>query len=272
MRIFDYRLYYRADHEYGNSLVKIEINDGSHWLSGNELREAYESSRPVDVGAMLRVGIRTLESYGMTNVERLLERKQVYLPGIVQSLDEMRNLGWDVLPYPRKFLPCDVNKCLASVKQAGIEIDASNIIRSDYTFETNGLAIKAAVDLLVDAGVPFNIYADWNLWKDLPSIGGQALYNYMMGFARVGMYNRVFTAHPDDPLCHGVADHLLLKWAARTGMHTLSRDEFDEFDLDYDFVLHGAEWGCPRLHKFRCEKGIFSIPDLGLSIEVPTSF
>ena len=272
MRIYEYRLYYRADYEHGNSLVKIEVGDGRRWLAGDELREAYESSRPVDVGAMLRVGVRTLESYGMENVERLLERKQVHLPGIVPSLDEMRRLGWDILPYPRKFLPCDADLCLAEVKLTGIELDASNIIKSDCTFDTNGLAIKAAVDLLVGAGVPFNIYADWNLWKDLPDIGGRMLYDYMMSFSRVGTYNRVFTARPENPYCLGKADPMMLYWANRTGMHTLSRDEFDEFDLDYDFVLRGAEWGHQRLHKFRCEHGVFSIPDLGLSIEVPSSF
>lgn len=273
-RNLDCRLYYRADRAHGNSLVKIEVGEDGRWLPGDELRRAYHQGTPADfdLEIMLHMAVKELKEHGLADVDRLLQRKQVFLPRIVPEFRTSPVFGWKVLHYPRKFVPQDAAKCLADVRLCGISLDASNLIKSDSSVDTGGLAVKAAVDLLTGNGIPFNMYTDWSLWSDLRGIGGRELYDYMMGFSRVGVFNRVFTARPEDPHCRGKADPMMLYWADQFGMHTLSRDEFDEFDLEYDFVLHGAEWGRQRLHKFRCGNGVFSIPDLGLSIDVPDHF
>lgn len=262
-----FRMFYRCDLYHDDSLVKIAVGDDCHWLTGREMKAAYERGQPVHTSALLRATEEALKERGMSGCERLFAGKQVFFEGGLLPLERLAGIGWDLEPYPWKYTASpDRAAILADVREKGISVDVANLVGSDQTVDTRGLVLKGVVDLLDRQGVPFNMYEDYSAWGWLRRHCGEEAYRYLMSFPREGKLRRVFTPKDES------ADARMLRWADADGMHCLSRDEFDEFDLSYDWVLHGAERGRPRLHKFRRIGDRIEIPDLGIAGDIPGSF
>ena len=168
------------------------------------------------------------------------------------------------LEYPRKFITVeDTDALFRKVALSGLSLDVANIIAQERFADTEGRVIKGIVDALDDLGVRQFLYIDHKMWGWLKEKKWQEAYDYLMGFYQIPKaYRRITTSK------RGVtADEIMLRQADIRG--NLSRDEFDEFDLQYDWVMNGAKNGYPRLHKFvRVGDAVF-IPDIEVTAELP---
>ena len=65
----------------------------------------------------------------------------------------------------------------------------------------------------------------------------------------------------------------MVGWADKIRQPQITRDELDEYDLRYDWLLHGAERGEPRIHKFfRVDRNYVRVPSFDFNIEIPARF
>lgn len=269
MKSFTFDLYYRIDEQHEDSVVKVAVHNGEHWLDKHEMHYAYAQNAPAPVGSMFRVTTDALSAYGIPSngVDLTLSGKQCFLKSAKPPLDLLGRFGWNLKPYPRKFITVEDTDALRSkVALSGLSLDVANIVAQERFADTEGRVIKGIVDTLDDLGIRKFLYIDHKMWGWLLEKEWQDAYDYLMGFYRVPKaYRRITTSKK------GVtADEIMLRQADIRGNHILSRDEFDEFDLQYDWVMHGAESGYPRLHKFvRVGDAVF-IPDIGVTAEIPS--
>jgi hypothetical protein len=271
VKSYTFDLYYRTDGAYQNSLVKAAVNVGSHWLDKGELRYAYTEYAPAPVGSMFHVTANLLAAYGMpaNGVDLTLSGKQCHLQSASLPLDKLESMGWNLKPYPRKYVPvADPLGLRGKVATAGLSIDVSNVIAQDWFADTRGLVVKGAVDTLDALGISFHLYLDHTMWGWIKGQGWYEAYDYLMGFYITARgWRRITTSK------RGVtADEIMLHQADIRGNHILSRDEFDEYDLRYDWIMHGAQNGYPRMHKFIRIGDRFCIPDLDVAADIPTTW
>ena len=267
-----FHLYYRQSALYGNSDVKIEISHQARWLDGKELAHEYYRHPRSEIGKRLNSTIRLLQWYKPQDglVSRLLSRKQAHLRADCLPLDELKHrLGWELFPYPEKFgVVKDVEILFENAHAYGVGIDVSNNISSPHTRDTNGLALKGITDKLEDLRIPYYLYVDPNTWRWIARKGWTQLLAYLESFHHRGGYGKIVTAQKGMN-----ADDLMTYWADAVGQHQITRDELDEYDTQYDWLLHGAERGEPRIHKFfRRDQQHISIPNFGFDIEIPSRF
>lgn len=64
----------------------------------------------------------------------------------------------------------------------------------------------------------------------------------------------------------------MVRRANAYGQHLIMRDELGEYDTRCDWLLHGAERGEPRIHKFKRKGSRLLVPDYGFDIEILRSF
>lgn len=267
-----FRLYYRQSDVFGNSDLKIEIHHNGRWLNGYEIAREYYKHPRSGIGERLDATIRLLQWYHPVDglVARLLSRKQAHLSVKRLPLDELKQkLGWELFPYPEKFgYVKDVRNLFANAHAYGVGIDVSNNISSRHTRDTNGLALKGITDKLENMNIPYYLYVDRKTWRWVEGNGWTRFLAYLESFHRREGYGRIITAPKGMS-----ADDLMTYWADAVGQHQITRDELDEYDTRYDWLLHGAERGEPRIHKFfRKDKHHISIPNFGLDIEIPERF
>lgn len=267
-----FHLYYRESALYGNSDVKIEISHQAKWLDGKELAHEYYRHPHSEIGERLNSTIRLLQWYKPQEglVSRLLSRKQAHLKVNRLPLDELKHrLGWELLPYPEKFgFVKDARNLFENAHAYGVGIDVSNSILSRHTRSTKGRALKGIADKLESLSIPYYLYVDPKTWRWIANNGWTQLIAYLESFHHRGGYGKIVTARKGM-----TADDLMTYWADAVGQHQITRDELDEYDTQYDWLLHGAERGEPRIHKFfRKDKHHVSIPNFGLDIEIPERF
>ena len=97
------RFYYRQSEKFHNSVVKIEVFNGTDWLNGMELESSYKARSLSPIGRKLDATICLMKAYGLQDVHipRLLSRKQVRIKSEVLPLEELKDkLGWSPLDYP----------------------------------------------------------------------------------------------------------------------------------------------------------------------------
>ena len=268
MKSYTFDLYYRIDEQHEDSVVKLAVHNGEHWLNRHEMHYAYAQNAPAPVGSMFRVTTEALSAYGIPSngVDLTLSGKQCFLKSANPPLDLLGRFGWNLKPYPRKFITVeDTDALFRKVALSGLSLDVANIIAQERFADTEGRVIKGIVDALDDLGVRQFLYIDHKMWGWLKEKKWQEAYDYLMGFYQIPKaYRRITTSK------RGVtADEIMLRQADIRGNHILSRDEFDEFDLQYDWVMNGAKNGYPRLHKFvRVGDAVF-IPDIEVTAELP---
>lgn len=267
-----FRFYYRSSDLHHNSVFKIEVRDGNKWLNGDDLAEAYNAHPLTFVGGMLNASIRLLEGCGFPEefVPRLLSRKQVHWDVPCLPLDVLKNtLGWDVLPYPEKFGTVkDTKRLYIDAYERGTGFDVSNIISSPCLVDTQGLAFKGIIDKFDSLNIRQYLYIDHSTWHWIRANGLWTLFDYLQSFYDGRGYAKIVTSQGGQ-----TADELMMYWANKARQPQITRDELDEFDVFYPWLLHGAERGEPRIHKFfRKSHDIVSIPDFGLDIEIPWEF
>lgn len=270
MNASEFRFYHRSSEEYGNSDCKIEISYGSKWLGEKDLSIAYYSGSPEIIDGMLRATVMLLGDYGLTDekIPLLPSRKQVHLNSPL-PLEKLREMGWKPLDYPSKFGNVqDGRRLFVESYRYGIGIDASNVISNNQTKDTNGLALKGIVDTLDSLGIKSYLYMDKKTWPWLERNGLFSVKNYLGTSCDGSLCAKVVTAPRDMK-----ADDFMVYHANTKGQHQLTRDELDEYDMEYDWLLHGAERGKPRVHKFfRKNEHQICIPDYGFDIEIQESF
>jgi len=269
MKTYTFDLYFRASEKHGDSVVKMEVHDGEHWLTGREKQAAYNGDAPSLVGSMFHLTTNLLGAYGMpeSGIAKILSGKQCFLDGTTPPIDKLANLGWNVKPYPRKFITVeDTGAVRSNAAVHGLSLDVSNLVAQEWFADTKGLVVKGAVDILDTLNIGSFLYVDHKLWGKLLQFGWDDAYGYLSSFYDVEKpYRRIVTSPKGL-----TADDIMLDWANRLGNHVLSRDEFDEYDMQYDWIMHGAENGNPRLHKFVRKGDLLCIPDLGIETAIPT--
>jgi len=266
---YTFDLYFRASEKHGDSVIKTEVHDGHHWLNGREKQAAYDGDDPTLVGSMFHLTTNLLDAYGMHEggIEKLLSGKQCFLDGTTPPIDKLERIGWNIKPYPHKFITVeDADAVRNNAATFGLSLDVSNIVAQEWFVDTRGLVIKGAVDVLDTLKIKSFLYVDYKLWGKLLQFGWNDVYAYLSAFYDVERENRRIVTSPKGL----TADDIMLDWADRLKNHVLSRDEFDEYDMRYDWIMHGAENGNPRLHKFTRRGDLLCIPDLGIETEIPT--
>jgi len=265
------RFYYRQSDKFHDSVIKIEVFNGTDWLNGMELESSYKARSLSPIGRKLDATICLMKAYGLQDVHipRLLSRKQVRIKSEVLPLEELKDkLGWSPLDYPVKFGGTrDWQKMYKESYDQGIGIDVSNLIANHIVADTNGLALKGLVDEMERMCYPYFLYVDWRTWGWIEFNRLMSLYAYLQSFYNVSGKPVIKTADPDE-----TADDLMVRRANAYGQHLITRDELDEYDVHHDWLLHGAERGEPRVHKFYRRDNRLLVPDYGFDIEIPTSF
>lgn len=270
---YSFKLFYQLDNFMEKSKIKIEVNDGLHWLKNNELAKAHTTGNPIPVAAMVDSTCKLCIKHGMDTslTDRFWNRKMVTLNGVSIPLNELISGGWDIEPYPVRHLPVEMvnqSAILADARRTGIHLDVSNVVCDETTVETQGLALMGLINLARDNEIPLKLYVDYKLFGWLKAGGMTDLYTYLNGLLADHGPNRMITESS-----YGESvDPILLDWANRSNGHAISKDEFYDFDMDYEWLLRGAENGKPRLHRFTCDGETVGIPDFGLSAKIPTSF
>lgn len=271
MNATETRFYYRKSDKSHNSVIKIEVFNGTDWLKGMELASSYEARSLSPIGRKLGSTICLMKAYGLqdAHIPRLLSRKQVRIESEVLPLDELKNtLGWNTVHYPVKFGGTqDWHKLYTESYDQRIGIDVSNLIANPIVADTNGLALKGLIDEMERMCYPYFLYVDWRTWGWIEFNRLMSLYAYLQSFYNVSGEPVIKTADPNE-----TADDLMVKRANAYGQHLITRDELDEYDMEYDWLLHGAERGTPRIHKFKRKGSRLLVPDYGFDIEIPRSF
>lgn len=260
---------------YANSTLKLDIWDANkgRWMTVKEQLDAEHSLSGSVVGDLIRK-IRTylaVNGLDEDNGKRLPIRKQVFLPMSKLDLAPLLRMGCFVSHYPKKYgVETDEQRAevLVDTQQSSMHLDVSNCVRNVYLRDTNGLAFLGLKNLLAANNVPYRLYVDSSTMTMMQDEQMWGAYHYIDRLLNDHGPTRIITASPSGES----VDPILLDWANRRGGHVLSRDEFDEFDRDYDWILHGAEEGHPRLHKFVRRGNQIGIPDLGLWGDIPTEW
>jgi len=270
MNATEFCFFHRSSEKHGNSNCKIEIRNGAEWLEGKDLGTAYYSGKPEIIGERLRSTVRLLRDYGLTDdkIPLLLSRKQVHM-NTPLPLEELKRIGWKTNYYPYKFgNVLDEHRLIVESYDYGIGMDASNVISSPHTRDTKGLALKGIVDKLDSLCIKSYLYMDQRTWGWLERNGLMELKNYLESSCDGSLYAKVVTAPRNMK-----ADDFMVGHADSNGQHQLTRDELDEYDTRFDWLLHGAERGAPRIHKFKRKNyNHIIIPDYGFYIKIPQSF
>lgn len=265
-----FRFFHRHSEEFGNWDFKIEVHSGGKWLDGQELEEAFCGGPQTFVGKRLHdaVGLLMLSGLDEEQLPKLLSRKQVHTRHPL-PLEGMRALGWDTIPYPVKFGRVkDPAKLLREAYERGIGVDVSNVISSQHTCDTRGLALKGLVDWTVRLNLRTFLYVDKSTWGWLKGNGLFSLLEYLDSSCNGSPLAKVVTAPFNKK-----ADDLMVYWADNAKQPQLTRDELDEYDMTFDWLLHGAERGEPRIHKFcRVDHNHIRIPSFDSTITVPERF
>ena len=270
---FSFKLFYDFDRFKNKTAVKMEIHDGQHWLKGNELSTAAQLGKPIPIAAMVDNTFNLCVKHGLdaSQKDRFWGRKRVTLKGTDVPLNELVADGWSIEQYPLKYQPPEmVNHAavLADARKHGAHVDVSNAVCDEETAATNGLALKGIVNLLRDNSIPTRLYVDYSLFGWLKYKGMTGAYDYLNGLLNDHGPGRMIT----ESGCGESVDPILLDWTDASNGHVISKDCFDDYDMAYDWILRGAEKGSPRLHRFSCDGNCVSIPDLGLSTKIPSSF
>ena len=236
-----------------------------------ELESSYKARSLSPIGRKLDATTCLMKVYGLHDelIPRLLSRKQVRIKSEVLPLDELKNtLGWSPIDYPVKFGGTqDWHKLYTHSYDQGIGIDVSNLIANPIVADTNGLALKGLIDEAERLCYPYFLYVDWRTWGWIEFKRLTSLYAYLQSFYDGSGSPVIKTAGPDE-----TADDLMVRRADVYGQHLITRDELDEYDVHYDWLLHGAEHGEPRIHKFYRRDNRLIMPDYGFDIEIPSSF
>ena len=270
---FSFKLFYHFDHFNNKTAVKMEVHDGQHWLKDNELSIAVQTGKPIPIAAMADDTFNLCVEHGMdaTQKARFWGRKRVTRNGTDIPLNDLVASGWNIEQYPLKHLPPEMvnqDAVLADARKHGVHVDVSNTVCDEETAVTNGLALKGIVNLMHDNSIPIRLYVDYSLFGWLKYKGMTGVYNYLNGLLNDHGPNRMIT----ESGCGESVDPILLDWTDASNGHVISKDCFDDYDMAYDWILRGAEKGSPRLHRFSCDGNCVSIPDLGLSTKIPSSF
>jgi len=265
--------FFREDYYRNTVVVKIEVFDGTHWLSGRELSVAHRLGLPTEAATKVKLLLNLLLAHGMDPklVKRLLERKCVFLNHGDVPLNDVAAQGWSIEPYPQKFGGTgilDQESLLEDFRTHGVHVDASNAIADKAVIETRGLAFKGLLDLTRSYGIPTRAYIDFAAFGWMKREGLHEVFNYLNYLLSDHGPCRMITESKRGES----VDPILLDWVDRTNGHALSRDGYEDFDMTYSWILNGASEGKPRLHKFSCDGERIGIPDLGISIEIPTTF
>ena len=256
---YSFRFYYRVNEAHCNSLAKVEVHDGHHWQSGKENVSAYEKGTPLPVAAMLQRTFGLLPvSDGKLALERFLGRKQVFLDGVDLPLRDLDAFGWETIIYPKKYVPVDGQLAAALLEDArttGLDIDAGNEVSC-----LTGRVFKSVVDLLSRHGVPLRLYLDSGTMNWLKATGAKCTHEWLSTLKENPTSLCRLVESPEG--CP--ADSLILSHSDREGCHVCSQDNLDDYDMQYDWVLHGAERGWPRIHKIVKKGDFIGLPDFGL--------
>lgn len=270
---YSFQFLYRLDEYRGSVATKIEVHDGTHYLTSGEINHARTTGRPTPIAATLADTEKLLLAHGMgvNDINRFFERKQIRLTGTTVPLNDLLSIGWDLTPYPVKYgVKDDAQRAtlLAKAKRDGAHLDASNAILDDCIRSTNGLGLKGLINLFQTNAVPLHLYVDYSIFGFLKASEMIGVYNYLNGL----LADRGPTRFITESKAGQKVDPILLDWANRTGGAAISRDRYDEYETDYDWILHGAESGNPRLHKFVCDGVNVGVPDFGLYGPIPSAF
>lgn len=266
---WSFLFFFRRNMPYNNSVAKIEVSDGHHWLSKAELTDACVTGNPLPVSAMVD------RTFSMLNVRdpktakgRFLGRKQVFLNGTDLSLDELAAIGWNTRDYPMKYgvrnnTLRDV--LLDDARKTGVNIDAGNEIS-----HLTAPAFKCLINLLEQHGIPQHLYLDSGSLDYLAKIGAKDTLDLLCQRMEHPTAACEVIKVPD----RCTADARMLGHADQTGGHVCSQDMLDDWDMIYDWILHGCEHGWPRIHKICVSQygDMVGIPDFGLWAKIPSAF
>lgn len=270
MSAAEFRFYNRSSKLFANSDCKIEVNDGTKWLEGKDLSSAYYSGSPTRIAEKLKPAVGVLRGHGLEDeqIPLLLSRKQVHLKTPL-PIQELADIGWRSVPYPKKFGKVkDSRRLFVESYDSGIGVDVSNIVSHPHTRDTNGLALKGLVDTMDGLCFKSFLYVDKSTWNWLEKQGLYSLIRYLKSGCNGSLFAKVVTAPFNKK-----ADDLMVGWADKIRQPQITRDELDEYDLRYDWLLHGAERGEPRIHKFfRVDRNYVRVPSFDFNIEIPARF
>ena len=270
MNATQFRFYNRESKQFANYDFKIEVHDGTRWLEGKDLSTAYYSGSPQCIADKLRPAVDVLCRHGLEDgqIPLLLSRKQVHT-NTPLPIKELADIGWNSASYPEKFGKVkDTRRLIIESYDSGIGVDVSNIVSHPITRDTNGLALKGLVDKLDGLCFKSFLYVDKTTWPWLERQGLYSLIHYLKSSCNGSLFAKVVTAPFDK-----TADDLMVDWADRRRQPQITRDELDEYDTRYDWLLHGAERGEPRIHKFfRVDYKYIRVPSFDFNIEIPERF
>lgn len=190
------------------------------------------------------------------HIPRLLSRTQVRIKSEVLPLDEPKNtFGWDTIHYPVKFGSIqDRHKLYTESYNQRIGIDIPNLIANPIVADKERMCY------------PYFLY-DWCTWGWIEFYRLTSPYVYLQSFYNASGKPVIRTADPN-----GTTDDLVVARANAYSQHLITRNELDGHDDHHDWLLHGAERGEPRVHKFYRRDNRLLVPDYGFDIEIPRSF
>ena len=271
MSLYSCCFFYRISSKHNNAVIKIEICDENRWMKKDRIQNILCNHSHSEFERKLNGTKELLEPYGLTErkFQLLLSRKQVHLDSSVLPLAELETLGWNLMPYPKKFCEVvDKGRLCSESRVAGVGLDVSNIIGNLRLRETKGLALKGIVDEVGRRGYPCYLYVDKPTWGWVKNQGDLELYGYLQSF-----YNVSGNVHISTPKeYHISADDFMVFWAKKKGQHLITRDELDEYDMENEWLFRGAQRGWPHVHKFYRKEDRIIVPDFGIDVPIPKMY
>ena len=271
MSLYSCYFFYRISRKHNNAVIKIEICDKNGWLKKDRIQNILCNHSHSEFERKLNGTKELLEPYGLTErkFQLLLSRKQVHLDSSVLPLAELETLGWNLMPYPKKFCEVvDKGRLCSESRVAGVGLDVSNIVGNLRLRETKGLALKGIVDEVGRRGYPCYLYVDRATWGWVKNQGFFELYGYLHSFNNTHRNAHIST--PDSS--EKTADDFMVHWAKKNGQHLITRDELDEYDMEHEWLFCGAQRGWPQVHKFYRKENRIIVPDFGIDVPIPKMY